>query len=433
MKPWFREGAVADAPMGVIRTPNLRHRGLNDMLLSQAVAMASAVLVTFVTAHFLGPSGRGQVAFVTATGNLLGAAAFMSIHVGVTHAHKAGDTTALPRGLRVSMVSAVGVLLLTSAVAGVMFALHQPLAPQLALAAVASSLVCFNLGVLRTRQGLGDARVFRNTSIIQALIYVILATAAAVLAHSPHIVIYAWYVGMIISTAYALRGYPRDHLASLTPRQRYSTRSIITTSLSAHVGFTGIQALYRADVVVLGFIVGARDLGIYSIAAPIAELTWGFSEALSLVAFSQVRALQTPGERQMDRRKLIYINMVAGAIGAVLILVTAFVVLPRILPDYREATPLICILLPGVLVQGSSRIAFSALVATGVRRPAIIVGVVSAILSLLYIPFALMWGITGAAIASTVIYFLQAGVVFRIVNRSETHSGPESSPVDVKQ
>jgi O-antigen/teichoic acid export membrane protein len=386
-------------------------------------------LVTFVTAHYLGPSGRGQVAFVTATGSLLGAAAFGSVHVGVTHAHKAGDPTALPRGLRLSVVSAAGVGLLTMAVACVMFARHQPLAPQIALAALASALVCFNLGVLRIRQGLGDARAYRNAWIIQAIIYVILGTAAAGLAHSPRAVILSWFVSMVVSLGYALRGYHRDlHVSQVTP-QKISTRSIIATSLSAHVGFTGIQALYRADVVILGFIVSAGQLGIYSIAAPVAELTWGISEALSLVAFSQVRALQTPGERQADRRKLISINMLAGAVGAVVVILVAFFVLPKILPAYREATPLVLILLPGVLVQGSSRIAFSSLVATGVHKPAIIIGVVSAILALLYIPFAFAWGITGAAIASTIIYILQAAVVFTIVRRNEVPLGSDTPPI----
>jgi hypothetical protein len=80
------------------------------------------------------------------------------------------------------------------------------------------------------------------------------------------------------------------------------------------------------------------------------------------------------------------------------------------------AVPLIFILLFGVVIEGAARIAFSMLVSTGARKAALLVGLISIALCVLYLPFCAIWGITGAAVASTIIYTAQAIVVFTVVD-----------------
>lgn len=407
-----QDGALTASPIGNQR----RHGVIVDLLLSQTVALGASVIVTFVTAKLLGPGGRGQMAFIITTANLLGILAFGSLHVGVTDAHKSGDPTALRRGLTVGLWGAACILFVTlGAALGARLCNNSPLANQLLLTSVGASLVCFNLVVLRTRQGLGDARAFRNAWSIQSGIYLVFGVLFAAITHLVTPVVCSWFVGLVVSTIYALHGYRRpaecDHAVIV------STRSIVLTSFSAHIGFIGIQVLYRADIIVLGLVVSSEQLGIYSVAAPIAELTWVLSEALSLVAFSQVRRDQSLERRLAERGRLLRINLIAATVGALIIAVATWVFLPKVLPAYSRAVSVVLILLPGILIQGAARISFSALVATGVRRPPIIIGTISAVLAVLYLPFSLLWGITGAAIAATTIYGLQALLVFSLVHR----------------
>ena len=389
-----------------------------DLLLSQAFALGASLLVTFVTAELLGPTGRGQLAFIGAVANLGGAVAFGSLHVGITHAHKSGDDTALRRGLFLGALASLATLIIGVAFIIVDFSLFGMSSRiyEIALGTVGAALVCLNLVVLRVRQGLGDARQFRVAWTIQSGVYAVTALPVAFFFRSATAVVLCWFAGLILATAYALRGYFR---AITEPKCHISTREIATTSLAAHIGFTGIQLLYRADVVILAFFVTRGQLGIYSIAAPVAELTWVVSEALSLSAFSHYQANQSAVERIKHRARLIRINVAAGLLGAICIGPAAWLLFPYLLPRYVDAVPLIFILLPGVIVQGAARITFSTLVSHGARKPAVSVGFVSAALCLIYIPFSARWGITGAAVASTTIYVTQAIVLFAISRRQD--------------
>jgi len=387
--------------------------GVADLFFSQAFALGASVLVTFASAKLLAPEGRGQLVFIVAIANLGGAIAFGSLQVGITHAHKGGDDTALRRGLLLAAVASLAVLIVGFIFVTVefLFVGSSPRIYEMALGVVGAALVCWSLVVLRVRQGLGDAREFSVAWTIQSGLYALTAIPVAYFFRSASAVVFCWFACLILATAYGLHGYFRPVTA---PKRHVSTREIIATSLAAHVGFTGIQLLYRADVVILAFFVTRAQLGVYSIAAPVAEITWAASEALSLSAFSHYQANQSAEERIVHRARLIKVNVFAGLIGAICIAPAAWLLIPHFLPLYVDAVPLIFILLPGVIVQGAARIMFSAMVAGGARRPAVLVGLISVALCLAYVPLCALWGITGAAVASTTIYVVQAIVVLRI-------------------
>ncbi len=392
--------------------------GVADLFLSQAFSLCASLVVTFASAELLGPAGRGQLAFIMAVANLGGAVAFGSLHVGITYAHKSGDDTALKRGLSLGVLASLVTFIigLVFIIADLLLSGGSPRVYEMALGTVGAAFVCSNLVVLRVRQGLGDAHQFRVAWSIQSGFYAVTALPAAFLFRSATAVILCWLVGLILGTGYALRGYFR---AITVPKRHFSTREIATTSLAAHTGFTGIQLLYRADLVILSFFVTRGQLGIYSIAVPLAELTWVVSEALSLSAFSHYEANESADSRIKHRARLLRINMASGLLGAICIGPAAWLLMPHLLPRYVDAVPLIFILLPGVIVQGAARITFSTLVSGGARKPAVTVGLVSAALCLIYIPFCDRWGITGAAAASTTIYVTQAIVVVAISRRQD--------------
>jgi O-antigen/teichoic acid export membrane protein len=283
----------------------------------------------------------------------------------------------------------------------------------LALGGIGAAILSVNLVITRTRQGLGDAGVFSRAVALQSLTFLVLGIIAAAVTESPALVVCAWLLSLVGSTFYALRGYERDTTSAST--RVVSSRTIIATSLSAHVGFTGIQLLYRADIPILGLVVPSDQLGLYSVAAPVAELTWVISEALSLATFSGINPEQDVSEHNAQHKRFVAGNLIFSTIVSLVIALGSIFLLPRLLPAFSGAVPIVLILLPGTLIQGASRVSFSALVAMGARREAMTIGVVSAVLSTLYVPFALWLGVTGAAIASTIIYVLQASFVFFVV------------------
>ena len=399
----------------------LSARGLNglpELFLSQVVPITASLLVTFAVAKILGPGGRGQLAFIMGAANLAGAIAFGSLQVGVTYAHKTGDQSALKRALRLGASASVVTILCGIGISALSFRINgEPQrAIDLMVGTIGAALVSMNLVVLRVRQGLGDARKFLIAGSIQSGIYATLGIPVAFVSRSPIAVVGCWYVGLIISTIYGLRGFDRP---SVGPTRHVRSRSILATSWSAHLGFIGIQFLYRADIVILGFFVIREELGVYSIAAPIAELTWAIPEALSLLAFSQYSASRSVAERVLHRALLLKLNLAAGLLGGLAIAITAWATLPILLPTYVAAVPLIFILLPGVVIQGAARISFSMLVSTGARKPVFLVGLISIALCVLYVPFSAIWGITGAAVASTIIYTAQAILVLTIARRED--------------
>ena len=120
--------------------------------------------------------------------------------------------------------------------------------------------------------------------MIQSSIYVVLGLALAYWTRSVYPVVGACYLGIIVSTAYCLVG-----LEWTRGVDRRNIRTILNRSMASHAAAMGTQMLYRLDIVVLGLFATLSDVGYYSIAAPIAELSWVLSEALSLAIFGRYR------------------------------------------------------------------------------------------------------------------------------------------------
>jgi O-antigen/teichoic acid export membrane protein len=408
-----------------LRTPSMSKA--IDLVLSQVVPFALAAITTFATAGILGTADRGRLALILSTGGLIGAIGFLSLHVGIVHATVRGDRTATRRGWSVGASIAIAVL-----VVGVVGGFFIPLSADSAtlygrytvvFAAIGGALVLFNLVVLRTRQGLGASRTFRNAWFIQSAVFPLIGLPVAVITHDPYAVAVCWFIALVASTIYA--AFRTGHEVNAAEPLHVPTRSIVATALASHVAVLGQQLLFRGDIVVLGFFVSAQQLGIYSVAAPIAGMIWVFSEALSLLAFDTGGKVQTAEEARSRRRRLVAINAIVGGIGAVIVGLLSWLLIPLFLPAYVDAIPLILILLPGVVVQGYARITLSSVLTSGDRRAPLWIGVGSALLSVVYIPLSALLGIVGAAIASTIIYALQSVLVAIVVRRARKNGSTQ--------
>ena len=338
----------------------LRNRKVVDLFLSQLVPLLSSMLMTFATATILGVSGRGELALVLSASGLVGALGYMSLQVGIVRAYRMGDMSAPRRGFAIASMSSASIL--ACGVITIIFApdLRVGLfdAPKIFMIACGGGLLIFNLVILRTRQGLGGSRVFRNASIIQATIFPAFGVPVAIALHSPTMIVLCWYLAIASSTIYALRN-PADRAIETPLPEHVPTSEILKSSIAAHIGVSGQQLMFRADIVVLGFMASATSVGIYSVAVPIAGVTWVFSEALSLMSFDAGARRESFAQRRAHRLDLIHLNLLVSFVVAVAIGLSSIFFIPLILPEYTRAIPLILILLPGIVIQGCARIGLS--------------------------------------------------------------------------
>ncbi len=395
-----------------------------NLLMAQVFPLLSSVITTFVTAAVLGVAERGTLALIVSAAGLIGAVAFLSIQVGVVRSYRLGDLSSPRRGGLLVSAIAFAVFVLGSVVALSLPSLQvgQFTAPMLLLVSCGGALVTVNLGILRIRQGLGQSALYRNAWLIQSLVYPVLGIPVAILTRSAYATVLCWFVAIIASTVFVLF-HRAPHPSGTTSTHRTPLSRIIGDSAAAHTGVVGQQLMHSADVVVLGFFASATAVGLYSVAVPIAGLIWVVSEALSLLAFDvSGRSTADQAARNLDR--LARLNLLFGVVAAVVIAIASFTLLPLILPAYKDAAPLVLLLLPGVVVQGYARIALSSIMAHARRRTLVTIGVVSAALSLLYIPAVMLFGAVGAAAGSTIIYALQTLFVFLIVRRRRTAPEP---------
>jgi O-antigen/teichoic acid export membrane protein len=237
-----------------------------------------------------------------------------------------------------------------------------------------TGLVAVNLYVLRSIQGLGQHRAFRNAWAIQSLLYLALGLPAAIVTKNVWLVVASWFVGLAAATVYGWRTYAA--LVRSGPLEPADARVVLRTSLIAHVGTVGIQMLYRADIAILGFFAAAADVGVYSIAVAVAGLIWVVAEAFGLAAFARGGAESAAALQERDRR-LVRLNALLSVGSAIAIGLLAVTLLDRVLPEYAASVPLLIVLLPGVVAQGPSRVAFASLLRRADTKVPMWIGLVS--------------------------------------------------------
>lgn len=391
----------------------LRSGGLGDLLVAQVVSVVSSVVVTFATAYFMGPEARGSLAYVLGLSNLLGIVGFGSYHIGATQAERTNDLSGRLVGLRAAAYSAGAMLFLGLLVSAALWGRGDSVAlvAVAAHAAVGGTLVSLNFYLMRLGQALGNDAAFRNAWLIQGVGFAVTGCFLAASLKEPYPVVWAWWLCLLASSAYMLRT-----IDWRSARPAAGLRQVLLISWAAHAATLGIQVLYRFNIVALGLWSTTAEVGLYSVAAPIAEVTWLVSEAFSLLAYR--RALSS--ERHSVALAALHL---VGTVGAgLVVLLVAWLFLPLVLPEFDGAVVLVAVLLPGVIVQGSARVALAKILG---RRPGIrerVIGALAALSALVYIPAAIIGGALGVAIASSVLYCALGSVVIA-VNRRESRTG----------
>jgi len=270
----------------VIRIPALK-----ELPVAQGFPLAAQTFLGLLTAAVLGPVGKGIAALALAVASLGGATLFLSLYVGVVHAANEGDPRAVLRAISAAVALAV-TLLIVGTFAG--FAAFGPGVSErqwtLFLSLIAIIVDAPALIVLRSLQGLGHARTYRTGTLIRVGVYVAAALVFIGTGLTPARLIIAFAIGDAAALMYGALTL-RNRLRHLTIGRSRRRVPIFRRSIEAHFALLSQQAAYRADVLLLGILSTAANLGQYAVA--VAEALWVVSEAISLSVFASTAMVKS--------------------------------------------------------------------------------------------------------------------------------------------
>lgn len=385
-----------------------------QLFAAKLVGNAGYLVAVLLLARGLGPSGRGEIAFLIVT--TLVVARLSSF--GVTEA-----TTVFaaqrPQLRAVQLSTAVGFAAVTAATAATLAGLglvllvddgttaisaSEAVALVVAAAAVASAEVgnAFMLGCDRVRQ---QAVITGSSSWIYALLLVLVWASASL---TVALAALAWAIAqstrLVWVLARSLQGVGFERPSSATLRES------VAFGIRAWVGSLARFLNFRADQLLMAFIAPATALGIYAVAVNAAEVLLYFpsTTAVALMPLAARSGAAARVDLVLRAFRSAALLTVAGAI-------VVAIIGPPLIPvvfgdDYQASTTPFLWLLPGAVGFAAMSVFSSALVASSLPGHSSLGPVVSLLTGL---PLALAlipeYGPTGAAAASTVA-FLTGGI-----------------------
>lgn len=188
-------------------------------------------------------------------------------------------------------------------------------------------------------------------------------------------------------------------------------------------GDLAVRANLRMDQLVLISFNSASALGVYNIAVKLVELVWLVPDAIGPVLFNRI-AKQEQSTKSLAliarlHRLLLSISLI---LLIFMTLISYYVIIPFFLgSDYTAMMIPFVLLIPGSLFLISSKIITKLFSATGQVKWTSQISIIGALVSIVgYFLLIPMWGMQGAAIASTVGYFCLsvAGWILLVKNYS---------------
>lgn len=386
---------------------------------AKVATFAANFIIGIIIARALGPEGKGAYAFV------LQVVAVLAVVLGL------GLTTANVRFVanrQVSAKAATANSLWLAAATGVfalgvcLLVLAGPLAPDppysLAMALTASALFVFTVlfawlgGVAAGLSGLRPRSVAGIVAVLAVLGGLIVLWLAGGL--TPLRAVALGVAGQAIAVG-AVLIQERGRMLAVRPSPGSLRRMVSYSARSYVVDLVGYLHL-RLDILLLGWLVGAAGVGVYSVAVSFAEIARYVPIVIGAAMFARASQLSADEALRVSAR----ISRLTAAIvlaTAVLFAVLGPLLIPLLFGErFSDATAPLLVLLPGVVFMSVAEVPGSYLFSRGVIywKSAAVIVVLNVILNLIAVPRI---GVLGAALASTVTYALFMSVILWLMRR----------------
>ncbi|MEZ4735131.1 MAG: polysaccharide biosynthesis C-terminal domain-containing protein [Caldilineaceae bacterium] len=414
-----------------LTSPSQFTRYVGSTFATQVITLVAATLNGALVARWLGAEGKGVVQLALLAPSMLGL--FLSCGIGVANVQFLGtkryDVATLTANAFAFalLASALGALLLTLLfISGWVAILLPGIQTGFLLIALLGLPLTLLIGYLATIvQGLQHITVLNRIN----LLVVTINLASTVL----FVIVFRWAIpGALGATLFSnllnvffLGRHLRRYGGVWRPRwQRTVMRDTLFFGLRGHAGNIFQFYNYRLDVFLVNFYLGAASVGIYGVAARMAELVWNFPNAVSFVILPKAATSSAQTMNAFTPRVFRITLAITAAAGVGLATVGRPLISLIYSADFSSAYLPMLILLPGVILLGAGRVLTNDIAGRGYPEYNSINSgislVITIVFDLLLIP---RWGILGASAASTISYvvtFLSALLFYRRVSRHHT-------------
>ncbi|MEX0785297.1 MAG: flippase [Dehalococcoidia bacterium] len=384
---------------------------VNLVFLTYVANAALAFGVAVLVARALGPEGRGVYALFLLSASI--AQAVLSLGMGVAAVYELGKRTAT---LSRVAANAHQITLLSALVSGVLVLLAWPLlgetlrdhdVPYWIFVFAVPLFVSY--GLLTTLlQGVSRFVAMNTVIIVQPLVLLaLLATGVAAGDVDTTDALVFWSIATLVAIALAivLLGRPALRLSELLRIDWPSLRRQLSFGLRGQVGNLMQLLNYRLDQFVVLLFVSTAGVGIYAVAVTISQTIWFIPNAVAAVLLPRLTATDESDAARTTplvcRNTLLVSAIVALGVGVV----SPWFVEAFFGGEFSGALEPLLWLLPGAVALSGSKILTSYILSQGRPLTNSMITVASLVVTIVA-DFALIppFGITGAAIASTLAY-----------------------------
>ncbi len=417
VQPATSGGMIADVSRAVARSDLARKVG--ETYATQIVVMALTLVTTTISARLLGPAGRGLYAVAATIGAIGVQFGNVGLHASNTY-FVAKDRQLLPTLLGNSLVNSIvigggGALLAT-----LVFLFLPQLAPLhgtlLALGLIWVPLGLAYLLMQNLLLGIHDIRAFNKVELAgKALALLLVGTLAA--ARLPNVVAVfgATMAALVLSLTWAFRrlrhagGAPTTSWALFRNNLRVGVRAYLVSVLG--------YLVLRIDLLMVQYMLGAKESGYYSIASTMADYFVLFPMVVGAIVFPKLSANSDPIQklRTMKKTTAATAALLMPLAGMAWLFARPFVAL-MFGAAFLPAAQAFVWLLPGVVLLGVETVAVQYLNSYGYPVSVIAIWFLSVALNIALNFWAIpAYGIVGASAVSSITYVTTSVLVLCVI------------------
>ncbi|HEY5339606.1 MAG TPA: hypothetical protein VIK27_01145 [Candidatus Aquilonibacter sp.] len=380
-----------------------------------------AILAGIVQARTLGPDGKSVLAYAA-----IGLALILTATDGftaalLTQSGRDKQSARLVHAAFARVVLLVGVPVTAIVMlAGIAWPSQRPLIG----AALAIPFGLYLQGTRGLLLAAGRARAVMIQDGLNTVVFGVVLMPLLIFAHlSAYSALGLWVLGWIVSATYgfaACRSLDRDAKIPARPEIRAALLEQLRRGLKNGAASTAGYINLRIDVFLVSAVLGARELGIYTLAVASGELLWSLSQPVvwsnldrvSGAPLAEATALVVRLTRNMLAMQIIF-AVIAAAVGPWLI---ELVYGPR----FALSGLVLQCLLPGIVIY-AARSLMGYFIIVRLDRPMLLVvtqGLSALVCALISLATFKYLGLIGAAVATSVTYIIVVAVITAVFCRT---------------
>lgn len=381
----------------------------------QVLRLVVGLPLTIWMTRYLGPASFGDLSFAFAIAGILSALAALGLdRIAVRELVARPERRDEFLGTVLALRAGAGLVLYALALAGiVMLRPHDSWMQR--LVAIASAIIFFRafdaIDLMFQADTENRPPVLARTAVFGVMT---VARVVLLLARAP-VVAFAWALvgesaliaaALVLALATSGRAWLRWRVS------RAAATTFLRDGWPVALASAFILVYTRVDQIMLGQMVGSRELGVYAVAVRMVEATYFIPTVLVASAFPSVLEARAQGEEAFEARldRLYRALALAGYAVAIGITICAWWIIPLLFgPAYRAAAPAAAVLAWSVPFTNLGVARGAYLTAMNWMKPylfTVVLGcAVNIALNLIWIP---RWGAVGASLASCVSYWVAA-------------------------